>query len=117
MLMGWKLILTTFFIQTSHWIVVILSPIFPLKVMIHILLPLTQGKVVLVYVKNAFDTIQRADLSTQHAQFESTWIEIKNKKSKNICGCIYRHPLVSFGSLPQIIHSTRVTRHFIYCYR
>ena len=46
-----------------------------------------------IYVKNAFDSIERTDLNVQHDDFESSWIEIKNKRSKNIiCGCIYRHP-------------------------
>ena len=46
-----------------------------------------------IYVKNTFDVIERLDLNVTHDQFESVWIEIKNKKSKNIiCGSIYRHP-------------------------
>ena len=46
-----------------------------------------------IYVKNAFDSIERTDLNVQHDDFESFWIEIKNKRSKNIiCGCIFRHP-------------------------
>ena len=29
----------------------------------------------------------------QNIDFESGWVEIKNKNSKNIaCGCLYRHP-------------------------
>ena len=43
-----------------------------------------------IYVNNAFDSIERTDLNVQHDDFESSWIEIKNKWSKNIiCGCIY----------------------------
>ena len=39
------------------------------------------------------DTFERSDLSILKGDFESTWVEIKNKKSKNIvCACIYRHP-------------------------
>ena len=46
-----------------------------------------------IYVNNSFDIIERLDLNFIHDQFESVWIEIKNKKSKNIlCGAIYRHP-------------------------
>ena len=45
-----------------------------------------------IYAKNAFDSIERTDLNVQHDDFESSWIEIKNKRSKNICGCICRHP-------------------------
>ena len=46
-----------------------------------------------IYVKKNYDSILREDLniSTQNG-FESTWIEIKNKRSKNIiCGYICRH--------------------------
>ena len=36
---------------------------------------------------------ERIDLNICHDLYESIWIEIKNKKSKNIiCGSIYRHP-------------------------
>ena len=42
-----------------------------------------------ICVKNAFDSIERTDVNVQHDDFESSWIEIKNKRSKNIiCGCI-----------------------------
>ena len=43
--------------------------------------------------KNIFDVTERLDLNVCHELYESTWIEIKNKKNKNvICGSIYRHP-------------------------
>ena len=43
-----------------------------------------------IYVK---DSTERLDLNVIDDQFESAWIEIKIKKSKNIiCGSIYRHP-------------------------
>ena len=46
-----------------------------------------------LYVNNTFDVTERLDLNVTHDHFESVWIEIKNKKSKNIiCGSIYRHP-------------------------
>ena len=46
-----------------------------------------------IYIKNIFDAIERTDLKIMTDDYEATWIEIKNKKSKNIvCGCIYRHP-------------------------
>ena len=46
-----------------------------------------------IYVKSIYNTVERTDLKITHDNFESTWIEIKNTKSKNIvCGCIYRHP-------------------------
>ena len=46
----------------------------------------------IIYTKNVYVT-ERVDLNTCHDLYESIWIEIKNKKSKNIiCGSIYRHP-------------------------
>ena len=46
-----------------------------------------------IYFKNTSNAIVRADLKILDNDFESTWIEIINEKSKNIvCGCIYRHP-------------------------
>ena len=46
-----------------------------------------------LYAKENFDVFERTELKTQNSLLESTWIEIKNKNSKNIvCGCIYRHP-------------------------
>ena len=46
-----------------------------------------------IYVNKRFNTLERCDLNINKGEFESTWIEIKNKYSKNIvCGSIYRHP-------------------------
>ena len=46
-----------------------------------------------LYFNSNFKAFERIDLKIQHDDFESTWGEIKNNKSKNIiCGCIYRHP-------------------------
>ena len=46
-----------------------------------------------IYVNNNFNSIQRHDLETSNVEFESTWVEIKNKNCKNIVtGSIYRHP-------------------------
>ena len=37
--------------------------------------------------------MERCDLKISDLEFESTWVEIKNDKRKNIIiGCIYRHP-------------------------
>ena len=48
---------------------------------------------IIIYTKNIFDVTERLDLNVCHELYESTWIKIKNKKSKNvICGSIYRHP-------------------------
>ena len=50
-----------------------------------------------IYVKDSFDVTERLDLKVIDDEFESVWIEIKNKKSKNIiCGSIYRHPHDNF---------------------
>ena len=46
-----------------------------------------------IYIKEVYDSFERSDLSIIHKDYEATWIEIKNKKSKNIVSaCIYRHP-------------------------
>ena len=39
------------------------------------------------------DSLERNNHNIKHIEYETTWIEIKNKKSKNIvCGNVYRHP-------------------------
>ena len=46
-----------------------------------------------IYASKDFESLERTDLKINNPEFESTWIEIKNKKSKNIViGCLYRHP-------------------------
>ena len=46
-----------------------------------------------IYVNKRYDSLERYDLNIKNVEFETTWIEIKNKKSKNIvCGSVYRHP-------------------------
>ena len=42
-----------------------------------------------IYVKNNFDTIERCDLNISNVEFETTWIEIKNKNSKNIVVVVF----------------------------
>ena len=37
-----------------------------------------------IYVNKNYNTIGRNDLNENNAELESTWIEIKNKNSKNI---------------------------------
>ena len=37
-----------------------------------------------IYVNKNFDTIARSELNVNNVEYESTWIEIKNKNSKNI---------------------------------
>ena len=42
-----------------------------------------------LYLSNNLNIFERVDLKVQHEDYESTWGEIKNKKSKNIVvGCI-----------------------------
>lgn len=46
-----------------------------------------------MFINNQFKSFERTDISAQTNLFESTWVELKNLKSKNIvCGCVYRHP-------------------------
>ena len=46
-----------------------------------------------LYVNSNYNPFERHDLKFQCDLFESVWMEISNKSSKNIiCGCIYRHP-------------------------
>ena len=46
-----------------------------------------------IYVNKYFDSFERIDLNINSLECESIWIEIKNKRSKNIViASIYRHP-------------------------
>ena len=48
---------------------------------------------VALYVKNNLDFIVREDLNALENEFETIWVELKNKKSQNVlCCCAYRHP-------------------------
>ena len=48
---------------------------------------------VAIFIKDIFDVIEREDCNVKLDEFESVWIEIKQKKCKNIViGCLYRHP-------------------------
>ena len=60
-----------------------------------------------VYVNKSFDSLERNDIKINTDEFESTWVEIKNKKSKNILvGCIYRHPHNNFKEFFQYLDET-----------
>ena len=53
-----------------------------------------------IYANKNFDSIERTDLNINSMEYESTWIEIKNKRSKNIIiASIYRHPHNNFKDL------------------
>ena len=57
-----------------------------------------------VYVDENVNSIERIHLNILHDEFEGTWVEIKNKHSKNIiCGCIYRHPHNNFKEFFQYL--------------
>ncbi len=59
-------------------------------------LNLPKGVLVFMLTKN-FATIERLDLNINYLEYESMWIEIKNKTSKNIIiASIYRHPHNNF---------------------
>ena len=46
-----------------------------------------------LYVKSLYKPFERVDLKHQSESCESVFVEISNKRSKNvICGSIYRHP-------------------------
>ena len=46
-----------------------------------------------IYIKDKFDAFERTDLNTIDNHFEASWIEVKNKNSKNVViASIYRHP-------------------------
>ena len=61
---------------------------------------------VAIYVNNKLDHFKRDDLTILHEDFESIWIEIKNKKGKNfLCGCIYRHPNTDISNFHDHIES------------
>ena len=46
-----------------------------------------------IFSNKNFHAVERLDLKMQHTHYESVWVELKNKKSKNvICGSLYRHP-------------------------
>ena len=48
---------------------------------------------VAIYAKEYLNVIERKDLNLVSNHCEAVWIEILNKKSKNIiCGCVYKHP-------------------------
>ena len=60
-----------------------------------------------LYVNNDYDIFERNDLKSYSDLYESVWIEIKNKNSKNIvCGCIYRHPSQQTSEFNKYLDST-----------
>ena len=50
-----------------------------------------------IYVIKKFNNIERKELKALNEDYDSVWVELKNKFSKNIVtGCIYRHPRYNF---------------------
>ena len=46
-----------------------------------------------IYVNSQLDHQVRNDLSDLEEEYETIWVEINNKKDKNLlCYCLYRHP-------------------------
>ena len=58
-----------------------------------------------ISVNKNYVTTERNDHNVNNAEFESTWIEIKTKNSKNICGSIYRHPHYNFDEFFKYLES------------
>ena len=44
---------------------------------------------VAIYVNDKLDHLKRDDLSILHDEFESIWVEIKNKKGKTSCVTVF----------------------------
>ena len=62
---------------------------------------------VAIYVNNKLDHFERKDLSILHQDFESIWVEMKNKRGKNfLCGCIYRHPNTDISHFIEYMEAT-----------
>ena len=62
---------------------------------------------VALYVNNRLDHLERNDLGRLDDDFESIWIEIKNKKGKKfLCVCLYRHPNTDTAKFMEYIEST-----------
>ena len=58
-----------------------------------------------IYINEQFDSFERIELNAQNDQFQSTWAEIKNKKSKNIIiGSMYRSPNKQHDVTEFLIH-------------
>ena len=60
-----------------------------------------------IYVNLQLDHQVRNDLSVLDEEYETIWVEINNKKDKNLlCCCLYRHP---FGGITKFIdHMTSI---------
>ena len=59
-----------------------------------------------IYVNKDFDSFQRIDFNINSLEYESTWIEIKNERSKNIViASIYRHLHSNFNNFFQYLEN------------
>ena len=73
-----------------------------------------------LYIKSNLDYIIREDFSILDDDFETIWVEIKNKKSQNIlCCCSYRHPNTEIEKFNKYIDKviTKITKEnkLIFC--
>ena len=64
-----------------------------------------------IYVNMNFHTIDLSELNVNNVEYESTWIEIKNKNSKNIMW-YYRHPHVHLNHVS--VHLQVKIKKYIY---
>ena len=56
---------------------------------------------------NKLNHFRREDLDTVNDEFESIWIEVRNKKGKNfLCGCAYRPPNSDISNFIEYVEST-----------
>ena len=59
-----------------------------------------------IYVNKYFDSMERSNLNINSLEYESSWIELKNTRSKNIViASIYRHPHNNFNEFFQYLES------------
>ena len=57
-----------------------------------------------IYVNKYFESFERIDLNINSLGYESTWIEVKNKRIKNIViASIYRYPHNNFNDFFQFL--------------
>ena len=75
---------------------------------------------VALYIKSNLDYVIREDLSILDDDFETIWVEIKNKKSQNILCCSsYRHPNTEIEKFNKYIDKvmTKITKEnkLIFC--
>ena len=74
---------------------------------------------VAIFAKENLNVWERDDLNFVCNQFESVWVEIEVKNSKNIvCGCLYRHPNSDINDFTKFVSKslTKITNEKKECY-